>query len=778
MRQGYQGAQDLDLFLRLAENTTPTRIKHIPHICYHWRNHPESTASHGTQKQYVFDSACRAIADTIERRGLKAKPFLPKIAQQYGLCLYQLKWDNSLLAENAVTIVIPTRDKVNLLAKCISSLQKTVDERYVKLLIVDDCSQKLETKKYLEQLEREEVLQCRIIYPERETDSFNYARLMNIAAQQVDTPYMLHLNNDVEAIESGWLEDMVGWMSIEDVGVVGARLLYPNYTIQHAGVVIGSHEGLADHLFHYLHQDEVGYICLPHAARNSSAVTGACLLTSTNLYRELEGFDQDNFAVQYNDVDYCLKVIRSGKRIVYTPQATLIHRESESRGKVYDYQEHINFLDKYANFSDPFFNENIDIDSMTMAVNPNHFCHLKRITKLKLLFITHNLNLEGAPLILYRYAAYFVKQGGYEICVVSPQDGYLRQEYEKLNISVKLFPNCFPAMGEKLEQFRSRLNQLGYSLDLSSFDLIVGNTLLSFWGIELARLFNLPSIWHIHESTGIEKSFNTFFVDTPEKIMEQLLPQCFKNASRVVFQAEATRKLYHKYDFQGNFRTIPGGIDVEEIENFCQLNPKSYLRSQYEIDQDKVIISIIGTTCDRKGQHIFVEAIKELAKIDIEVSSNIIGMIVGAREGKYLDSLKNKIQALNLENILIYPETQTVYDFFAMSDIFVCASFEESFPRVILEAMAFKLKIISTDVFGIAEIISDKNTAYLVKPGDPRSLAQKIYKCLKNSDFSARLAKNGYATVCRKFNNKNLLPQHISLAKEGILSYLRDLSPN
>ncbi|MCL1472499.1 glycosyltransferase [Argonema antarcticum] len=769
MRKGYEGAQDLDLFLRVSEHTTPDKVKHIPKVCYHWRCHAESTASHGTQKRYIFDSADRGITDALARRGLKAKPFLPDIAEKHGLCLYQLKWDESLLAQNPVTIAIPTRDKVELLEKCVASLERTVDKRYVKLLIIDDGSREQKTHEYFKKLVQNQVLQCRVINSGRTNGSFNYARLMNLAASYVDTPYMLHLNNDIEAIAPGWLEDMVGWMSIDGVEIVGARLFYPDRTIQHAGVVIGPHNGLADHLFHHLPKEEVGYICLPHAARNVSAVTGACLLTSTALYREIGGFDEENFAVQYNDVDYCLRVMQLGKRIVYTPQASLIHLTSASRGNDHNYQEHLNFLAKYKDFKDPFFNESLDIDSMWMAVNPYHYCHTERASKLKVLVLTHNLNLEGATLIVYNYARHFATVGNYQVNVLSPEDGLLREAYENLNIPVKIVSKQVPFPNETIEQFRSRLKELGDRIDLASFDLVVCNTLISFWGVELARLFGLPTIWHIHESATLDKSIKNFFGEACEESMPRLLKDCFLNTNQVVFQAKATQNVFQSLNVKDNFRTIPGAVPIDKINHFRQSYSKSELRAKYGINENDVVLTVVGTICERKGQHIFIEAIKELEAQYSERNFNLSCAIVGGRVISYYNFLQHQIRKYKLENMYIYDQTTDVYDFFAFSDIFVCSSFEESFPRVILEAMAFELKIVSTNVFGIPEMISDRYEAYLVEPGNSKALADAIQNCLENPEVSARMASNAYAKVSRMFDEADLLRRQLLLTKQVAL---------
>lgn len=772
MRTGFEGAQDLDLFLRVTEQTTNDKIRHVPQVCYHWRVHPESTASHGTQKQYVFDSADRAIQEAIARRKLKAKAFLPAILKERGLCLHQLQWDSAILAENPVTIVIPTRDRVDLLAKCISSLEKTVDKRYVKIIIIDDCSVKGKTRRYLQKLERKKI--CRVLRPERPDDKFNYARLVNLAAAEVDTPLMLQLNNDIEAIGPGWLEDMVGWMTVEGVAVVGARLLYPDRTIQHAGVVSGVNGGLAAHLFSRQPFEELGYLFLSHATRNVSAVTGACMLTSTAIYRQVGGFDAENLAVEFNDVDYCLRVWELGKRIVYTPQATLIHRESASRKKLdYNPREHLSLIRKHPGYRDPFFNVHLDIENetkaMQMEIDPLHFGHAERISNLKILLITHNLNLEGAPLMAYSFAQEFATVGNDRVHVISLEDGPLRSDYESLNIPVKIIADNLKVVNPDLNQYRQRLQNLGESLDIREYDLVICNTMVSFWGVELARMFKVPSIWHIHESSNIERSIENFFGESPPEIMGQLLRDCFANATRVVFVADATRIIFHELDVRGNFRTIHGGLDIDRINEYRQAHGKSELRAKYGLGADRTVITLVGTICERKGQLIFLEAIGQLAK-QYKEFANLDFIIVGPpREEVYFNCLQKQLKQLNMPNVKIYKETREIYDFYAMSDIFVCASLEESFPRVLLEAMAFELKIVSTAVYGIVEMIGDREHGYLVPPGDPQALAAAMVKCLSEEN-SQKMAAKAYAKVCRMYNNRSQLQKHLLMAKEVAIS--------
>lgn len=764
MRKGYEGAQDLDLFLRVAEITVPAKVRHIPRICYHWRSHEGSTASQGTQKTYVFDSAERAIQDALIRRNISAEPFLPAISHKYGLCLNQLRWKNGLGPGREVTVVIPTKDRVDLLKRCISSLCETVDMRFVKLIVMDDRSNKEETLNYLTGLEANSLFQCQVVRPKRGDITFNYARLINEAVEYVDTPYFLQLNNDVEAMDHGWLEDMMGWLSIDGVGVVGARLLYPDHTIQHAGVVIGPHGGLADHQFHQLPSDDVGYLVLPHAARAVSAVTGACLLTSTELYKNLGGFDELNFAVEYNDVDFCLRVIESGKRIVYTPQATLVHLTSATRGKYYNPDEHINFVKKYKHFQDVFYSRSIRLDSMWMPIDGSYYSHADRVKDISILFFVHELSLTGAPIVAYEFARNFSSFMGFNVTIVALQDGPVRHMYEEIGIPVIVLSEIPNMLHMSADKFQHTLYEIGNLLHgVENYDLVICNTLTTFWGVLLADIFKLPSIWHIHESVGVER-YAAMFADLA---VRDMVASSFLKANRIIFQANATRTMYSEFESLGHFQTIPGGLPLARIEAFRAANSKSELRKKYDISEDANIVVLIGTTCERKGQAVFLDAIKEMeAKFSEALPDNLMFLLVGAVEGPYLEMLRDTIMRYKLKNVHLVYETKDIYDYYALCDAFVCASYEESFPMVVLLAMAFELPIVSTNVFGIPEIVTDQQEAFLIPPGDPQSMANLLHRCLIDNAESVAMARRAHAKVYRLFDSEVLHAKHVELARK------------
>jgi len=760
-REGFEGAQDLDLYLRVIERTEPARVRHLPFVCYHWRSHPASTASTAVQKRYVFESARRSIEEALARRCIRATAFLPVWAEQANCCLYQLRWLPELLRENPVTIVIPTKNRGDLLEKCVDSIMRTVDTAYVKLIVVDDFSDDGATKRYLKQLSSERDLDCEVIQPGSQMGEFNFSQLVNTGVAHATTPLVLLLNNDTEALRPGWLEEMVGWMSIKGVGAVGAKLLYPDGTVQHAGIIVGSHGGLAEHIFHRLPGDVIGLNFLSHAARNVTAVTAACMLTSKAFFNEMKGFDEMNFGMEYNDVDYCLRLGQAGKRTVFTPQATLLHHCGKSRGVGFRPHEHVNFLRRYPGIEDSYYSRSLDPE-MPIKINPRHFVHAARIERLRVLEISHNLNLEGAPKVSFDRATYFASEGGYDITVASQSDGPLRGPYEEACISVTIVKPPVVELHENESEYAERLVAIGQLLGANSFDLIICNTLITFWGVLLAKLFALPVIWHIHESMALE----TFLKSVPA--LAGSIEGCFAYANRIAFEAESTRRIFNQYDTKNNFITMPGSVDVDAIDAFSQANSKEAVRRTHGIETRATIVTLIGTTCERKGQHIFIEAIKKLQSEGQGEIAQVHFVLLGGRESPYLKFLEWQLWQSGVKNTRIIEERAEVYDFYRLTDIFVCASFEESFPRVILEAMAFKLGIVSTNVFGIAEMIADGEEGYLVPPGDTYRLAERILRLIRNPAMRRQLGDKAHSKVTRLFNNRVQLRKRLDLTKEVV----------
>ena len=785
LRPEFNGAQDLDLFLRCWELVEPADVVHVPYIGYHWRAHAESTATRGDQKGYLFEAARRGIAEAVKRRGLRAEPVLPEFAKNYALCLHQLRWDPAVLRDNPVTIVIPTRNRVDLLRTCLDSLARTTPRDAVKVIFVDDNSDDPATLAFLKELPARPDLRVEVISagwasvsrptPVAAVESgdhlkpaFNYSRLVNLGTARADTPLVLHLNNDVEALAPGWLEDMAGWLSVPGVGIVGAKLLYPDGTINHAGIGLSRGDGLAHVLFEREVAEDLGYLFLPHAARNVAAVTGACLLTRTALYRQLNGFDEAQLPVAYNDVDYCLRAAAAGSRTVITPQAVLRHVGSATRGRAYAEGEHVAYIARHGTARDPFHGEALDFPPRNLPLNPYHQRYAQAARPFRVLVLTHNLKFEGAPIFIFELARYLAEQPGLTVTVASPEDGPLRARFESAGLKVEIWPAAAILGAKTPATFAAAVQQFAGTRRWDDTDVFVCNTMLTFWGVHLAAHLGKSSAFYIHESNTVKR----FFSPLLPPLLHDTVEEAFRLATRVVYTAKSTRDLHEELNVNDNFRTLASWVDFARIGTFAATHDRAALRRKHGLDPDAVVIVNIGSICERKGQHIYIRGVDLLGKElpALYPDQKIEWAMVGARAGLYMESITEDLQLMGLANMKIFPETPDIYDFYRLADIMVCTSFEESFPRVILEAMVFGPRIVSTDVNGIAEMLTNTDEAHLVPAGDPFKLATALKKALADHFAgNQKMISMAHARAARDYHHARALPRHLQVVREAWL---------
>lgn len=320
MRLGYEGAQDYDLILRASAVVDNSEIYHIPKVLYHWRMVEGSTALSSGAKSYATDAGKRALEDHLANAHIEAQVNHASHDNFYSV-KYALP---SKLPK--VSIIIPTRDGMDVLRPCIETLvKKTAYDNY-EVVILDNGSIEEETLEFLSELSKKNNFT--VI---RDEGEFNYSRINNHAVTYSSGELICLLNNDIEIIQSDWLSEMVSVANRKEVGCVGAKLLYPDGTIQHAGVILGL-GGYAAHSHRGVGGNEPGYFCRAQVRQQLSAVTGACLVVKRAIYDAVCGLDEA-FQVAYNDVDFCLRVQNLGYQNIYTPFAELIHHESKTRGE-------------------------------------------------------------------------------------------------------------------------------------------------------------------------------------------------------------------------------------------------------------------------------------------------------------------------------------------------------------------------------------------------------------------------------------------------------------
>lgn len=357
-RLGYEGSQDYDLVLRLTEKTD--RIFHIPKVLYHWRDHHQSTAGNSDQKPYAAIAAEKALLEALERRQEPGKVLPAQGLIKHHIVRYKIK------EYGLVSIIIPTKDLGNILDQCLTSVfEKTTYPNY-EVILIDNNSEEEYTQEIIAKWQTKEPQRFRC---HEYHIPFNYSKINNYAVSLAKGDYLLFLNNDIEVTTPDWVDAMVEQAQRPTVGAVGALLLYPDDTIQHAGVVVGL-GGVAGHSHKYYPVDAPGYFSQLLTVNNYLAVTAACLMCRREVFLEIEGFEE-KMAVAFNDVDLCLKMIDRGYKNIYLPHVVLYHHESKSRGhentpeKQARFLQEINYMrytwKKYIDY-DPCYSVNLTLD--------------------------------------------------------------------------------------------------------------------------------------------------------------------------------------------------------------------------------------------------------------------------------------------------------------------------------------------------------------------------------------------------------------------------------
>jgi len=366
-RKGLEGAQDYDLVLRASLHANEQEISHIPKILYHWRMWEGSTALSPKAKRYTHLAGKKAIEDYLKFKGISgAKVVDGKFPNTYRV-IYPIPNPPPL-----VSIIIPTRDKVELLRNCVESIIKKTQYENYEIIIVNNRSTEQKTLNYLSEIQKR-FSNIRVIDYNHD---FNYSAINNFAVKFAKGELILLLNNDTEVLNPEWLTEMVSHAVRPEIGCVGAKLYYPDGNIQHGGVILGI-GGVAGHSHKHFPSEHPGYMNRLILVQNLSAVTGACLMVKKKIYEEVGGLDEENLKIALNDVDFCLKVREAGYRNLWTPYAELIHHESKSRGyedtpeKVKRFKKEIEFMKKKWGeklLKDPYYNPNLTLDKEDFSI--------------------------------------------------------------------------------------------------------------------------------------------------------------------------------------------------------------------------------------------------------------------------------------------------------------------------------------------------------------------------------------------------------------------------
>lgn len=370
-RKEFDGAQDYDLILRYTE--AARKIYHVPAILYHWRIHQASTADNPMSKQYAYDAGQRAIEAHLQRMGIQGM-----VSQRKDMGFYDVKYP--VQGEPLVSIIIPNKDQTESLDKCLQSINKSAYAN-VEIVIVENNSQESQIFEFYDGIRKGRYT---IKYPVKIVtwkEGFNYSAINNFGFSHTKGEYIILLNNDIEIINPEWIEEMLGNCQRQEVGIVGAKLYYPDDTIQHAGIVLGIGEGMANGgvagaMFVGMKRSYSGYLHKASIQLNYSAVTAACMMVKRAVFEEVGGLEEE-LAVAFNDIDFCLKVRQAGYLVVYNPRVEAYHYESKSRGKedsrekVERFHREIEYMrDKWLDLlkNDPYYNKNLSLSRVNYTL--------------------------------------------------------------------------------------------------------------------------------------------------------------------------------------------------------------------------------------------------------------------------------------------------------------------------------------------------------------------------------------------------------------------------
>ena len=372
---GLEGAQDYDLYLKVLEHTD--KIYHIQKVLYHWRKIPGSTAAEYGEKSYAQEAGRKSLENAMQRRNIKAEVI-------NGLTAGTYKVNYKIIDEPLVSIIIPFKDKPELLKMCIDSILNKSTYKNFEIIGISNNSEEQDT---FYEMSRLKSLDKRVNFYEYNVP-FNYSDINNHAVKEyAKGEHLLFLNNDIEVITHEWIEELLMHSQREEVGAVGAKLFFPDKTIQHAGLVMApytSHSVLTMYSRH--NKDENGYVSRAMCINNYSAVTAACMIVKKSLFEQFGGFDSENLKVAYNDVDFCLTLLENNFYNIFTPYSKLFHHESVSRGyerklidiervekeKYYLKEQHSVFFE-----TDKFYNKNLSLYSVDSSYNYNNSIHYK-----------------------------------------------------------------------------------------------------------------------------------------------------------------------------------------------------------------------------------------------------------------------------------------------------------------------------------------------------------------------------------------------------------------
>ena len=725
-RKEFDLSQDYDFALRATERAR--EIVHIPHVLYHWREHPASGASGGKPEARKTNIA--ALVDAVKRRGLDAGVVEYPTANRVRM---------SLPKAVRVSVIIPT-DSLKWAEKCARDLPAATDYPDAEFVIVTNSG-------LIEQLRAlTDPISSRVSFVAFDAP-FNFSAKCNAGARAASGERLIFLNDDVEAGHSDWIENVIEPLENREVGAVAPKLLYPTGRIQHAGLVTGV-RGLVGTALHQWPGDSTDYTNFAQSMRTVSALSGACLAMRRADFFALGGFDEINTPIAHSDLDLCFKVREAGMRCVYTPFATMTHHGHVSIGakkqgpkaEMPD-KASLFLLQRWAAFAchDPYYTNNMRDwlyrDSpervRLFARSNSDMTNLGR----HVLLVSHDLSLSGAPIIMSHLAKWCKRHGAF-VVVMSPVDGPLREGLVEADIPLIVDPLLATGY-EAFTKFGAHLpvrSHRSFTRFARIFDCIVASTIFAAPVVRDLRTEGIPHIWWIHEGLVGGHFLKKYSV----------LPLVLGLAELIITPDKASRRIYQAFA-RRPIRVLPYGIpDIAQGREAGQERRVGPLR-----------FLLLGTIEHRKGQQTLLEALRYLPP---DVLDRTQFLVVGRSHDAQLAAEVRA--AAETSTHLHFHEAVAHNDALGLieeADVMLCASWDETGPLCLIEAMALGKAVLSTKVGVVGENLVAEEDALFVEPGDAVGLAAAIQRLVRDPKLLRKLATNA----------RNAYEQHFAIERFG-----------
>ncbi len=715
-RKEFDLSQDYDFALRATE--VARRIVHVPHVLYHWREHPGSGSSGGKPEARATNLA--ALGAAMQRRGRDAEIIELPTANRARLTI--TNWPR-------VSLIIPT-DSPERARACLEQLPRQTDYPDYEIILVTNS-------RLADSLPANGPVRC-----VRYDEAFNFSDKCNRGAAAATGSRLIFFNDDVESSQRDWIQNLIEPLENPEIGAVAPKLLYASGKIQHAGLVTGV-RGLVGTACHQWPADSADYNNFAQSFRAVSALSGACLALRREDFAQLGGFNSMETPILHSDIDLCFALRAAGWRCVFTPFATLHHAGHASLGEAERKPEaavrrdksSIHLLRRWGGDAthDPYFTDRMRDWLYADSPTPIRMSGRNQeapAAPLDLLFISHDLSLSGAP-ILMLHLARWCRANGFFVTVMAPADGPLRAQYEAVGIPLILDPLIMKEH-ESFLQF------------LRNFDALLANTIQGWPAIRAAKKEGVPALWWLHETLVGE-----------HYLREDInLRSSIREADVIFTPAARTAAVYRPFTDRTPRRIAYGIPDLGRP-------PAS---TPPPATAGALRFLLLGSVEPRKGQDVFAQALRLLPTALREQGKfQIAGRVMDPAFAVRLYEL-----ARGMENVQILGEIEhaAALALLEEADVLVCASRDEAMPVTILEAMSLGKAILSTTAGGVPEYIRDGENGLLVRPENAAELAAALERLLRDPKEARRLGRNARTTFEEQFSLDRFGGEFIGLVRE------------